>query len=79
MLGRPLLEGYMSANIPGGNRPSRCCARNANMLPAGISSRHVSHTSGPASSRGALPCMPQAFPATGESPYPAKFFSNLRV
>ena len=54
MHGRPFGDGYMSANIPAGNSASRCSARNANTLPAGISSRHVSHTSGPASSRGPL-------------------------
>jgi hypothetical protein len=52
----------MSANIPAGNSASRCPARNANTLPAGISSRHVSHTSGPASSTDRSPCMPQSMP-----------------
>ncbi|MEU9247692.1 winged helix-turn-helix domain-containing protein, partial [Streptomyces sp. NPDC048385] len=33
---------YMSANISAGNSAPRCSARNANTLPAGIRSRHVS-------------------------------------
>ncbi|SBW19352.1 hypothetical protein FDG2_1266 [Candidatus Protofrankia californiensis] len=47
MDGRPFPDGYMSVNITAGNRAPRCSARNANTLPAGINSRHVSHTSGP--------------------------------
>ena len=54
MLGRPFGDGYMSANISAGNSASRCSARNANTLPAGISSRQVSHTSGPTSSPATL-------------------------
>jgi hypothetical protein len=57
--GRPFSDGYMSANIPAGNSTSRCSAKNANTLPAGISSRHISRTSGPASSPGRSSCIPQ--------------------
>jgi hypothetical protein len=57
MLGRPFGDGYTSANIPVGNSLSRCSARNANTLPAGISSRHVSHIPGPASSPDRSPCV----------------------
>ncbi len=57
MLGRPLDEGYMSANIDLGNSVSRCSAKNANTLPAGINSRQVSHTSAPTGSPAHSPCM----------------------
>lgn len=39
MDGRPIADGYMSSNIDTGNNAPRCSARNANTLPAGISSR----------------------------------------
>lgn len=51
------VDGYMSANISRGNSTSRCSARNANTLPAGINARHVSQTSGPISSPAQSPCM----------------------
>jgi hypothetical protein len=57
-VGRPLGEGYISANIPAGNSASRCSVKNANTLPAGINSRHISHTSGPAGSLARSPCIP---------------------
>ena len=62
MLGRPFGEGYMSANIAAGNNTSRCSARNANTLPAGISSRQVSHTSGPTGSPTHSPCITTSLP-----------------
>lgn len=40
----------MSANISAGNSTGRYSARNAKTLPAGIDSRHDSHTSGPTGS-----------------------------
>ncbi|WP_435854904.1 hypothetical protein [Streptomyces triculaminicus] len=43
----PSDDGYMSANIVPGKSVSRCSARNANTLPAGINSRHVTYASGP--------------------------------
>jgi hypothetical protein len=60
-LGAEVLLGF--ANIPAGNSASRCSATNANTLPAGISSRHISHTSGPADSPARSPCMPTTLPA----------------
>lgn len=48
----------MSVNIASGNSASRCSARNANTLPAGISSRHAAHTSGPTGRLGGRPIMP---------------------
>ncbi len=65
--GRPLVEGYMSANIDFGNSISRCSARNANTPPAGISSRQVSHTSSPTLSPPHSPCMTQDWPHSTRS------------
>lgn len=54
----------MSANISVGNSTSRCSAKNANTLPAGIKSRHVSDTCGPTSSPAHSPCVPTTLAPT---------------
>ncbi|PBC85968.1 hypothetical protein SAMN05428945_6549 [Streptomyces sp. 2224.1] len=58
MDGRPLDDGYISANITAENSISRCSARNAKTLPGRINSRQVSRTSGPIASPAQSPRMP---------------------
>lgn len=60
--GRPLVDGNMSANITTRNNAPRCSTRNANTLLAGISSRHLSYTSGPAVSAAPSPITTPRWP-----------------
>ncbi len=48
--GRPFADGYMSANIRGKQPSTVLGQKREHTLPAGISSRHVAHTSGPTGS-----------------------------